>query len=358
MIAAVTGRIRITSGEDAGRAIEVHGELLLGRRQEQPGKIRDLEVSRMHARVYVAAEGGLAIEDANSTNGTFVNGVRITAPRPLNPGDTLRLGQTTMEVEAAEVAAAVPPVPAPQEPPDPGEPEPAEPEPLPVEPEPLPVEPLPVEPEPEPAAAGAPEPEPAAGESAPARGGAPRPLVFVLLGVLLLAGVGIAAVLLFTGDDEGSGPPPRVQGPPALVSAATEAGCIARDLEPEGGRIVTGDVRYRSNPPHSGDHWEKPASDGVWETAPPLPKIVRSLHMGRVVMWHRPGDAKAHRLLREVGDESAKHMLLVPNSSMPHRVAVTAWGHLLGCDTINGSTPTAVRAFRNAYRDKGPVFEP
>jgi hypothetical protein len=80
--------------------------------------------------------------------------------------------------------------------------------------------------------------------------------------------------------------------------------------------------------------------------------------MGRVVMWHKPGDEKAYRLLREVGDESAKHMLLVPNRSMPHRVAATAWGHLLGCATINGSTAGAVRAFRDAYRDKGPVFEP
>jgi hypothetical protein len=384
--AAVAGRIRITSGDQAGQAIEVHDEVLLGRRQDEPGKIRDLEVSRMHARVYVDAGGGLTIEDANSTNGTFVGGERITGPRPLGPGDTIRLGQTTLEVEAvgavAEAAAAAGPavvaepedaeaeaevVDAEPEPPA-AEPEPAgaepppdaelvhaEPEPPAAEPEPVDAEP-PADAEPEPAAAETPpaEPEPATRGS-----GVPRPLVFVLLGVLLLAAAGIAAVLLFTGgEDEEDGPPPRVQGPPALVSAATEAGCIARDLEPEGERMVTGQVRYRSNPPHSGDYWEKPASDGIWETAPPMPKIVRSLHMGRIVMWHKPGDDKAYGILREVGDERPKHMLLVPNRSMPHRLAVTAWGHLLGCSTINGSTAAAVRAFRDAYRDKGPVYEP
>ena len=435
MVAAVAGVIRITSGEDAGRAIEVRDEVVLGRRQEQPGKIRDLEVSRTHARAYVGPEGWLAIEDLGSTNGVFVNGVRITSPRYLNPGDTLRLGQTTFEVEPtpapepgaapwfagptipdeagpaeaeplpeevdAEVlpdeaegaepeAVEAEPVEAEPAPGEPGEPEPevvdAVPEPpaepvqaveeppdaevvetepaaadAPLEPAPHPADPLadrPVADAPlEPAAAG----EAAAAEPEPAHapGGAPRFLVYVLLGVLLLAAAGIAAVVLLTGEeDEKEGPPPRVQGPPALVAAATAAGCIARDLPPEGGRIVTGEVRYRSNPPHSGDYWEKPASDGIWETAPPLPKIVRSLHMGRIVMWHKPGDEKAYRLLRGVGDASAKHMLLVPNKTMPHRVAVTAWGRLLACGSINGSTAGAVKAFRDAYRDKGPVFEP
>jgi hypothetical protein len=75
-------------------------------------------------------------------------------------------------------------------------------------------------------------------------------------------------------------------------------------------------------------------------------------------MWHKPGDEKAYRLLRKVGDQSAEHMLLIPKKSMPYRVAATAWGHVLGCPTINGSTPAAVRAFRDAYRDKGPEFEP
>jgi hypothetical protein len=331
--------MRITGGDDAGRILEVAGELPLGRRQDGPGKIRDLEVSRLHARVWLDADGGLTVEDAGSTNGTFVNGERIAGPRALTPGDTVRLGQTTLEVEAPPAAEP--------------EPEPA----APPEPEPV-VEPAA---SPEPVVEPEPEPEPAASSepAAPPRpaGDIPRPLVYVLLGVFLLAAAGIAAVVILTGDD-GDGSSPRVQGPPALVSSATEAGCTAQDLESEGDRTVTGEVRYRSDPPHSGDHWEKPASDGIWETPPPLPKIVRSLHLGRIVLWHKPGDEKAYRLMREVGDESARHMLLVPNPTMRHRVAATAWGHLLACGTINGSTAGAVRAFRDAYRDKGPDFEP
>ncbi|MDQ3936291.1 MAG: FHA domain-containing protein, partial [Actinomycetota bacterium] len=94
------GRIRITSGDDAGRVIEVSDELVLGRRQEGPGKVPDIEISRTHARLYVEPDGGLAIEDLGSTNGTFVKGMRITGPHPLSPGDELRMGTTTFEVEA------------------------------------------------------------------------------------------------------------------------------------------------------------------------------------------------------------------------------------------------------------------
>jgi hypothetical protein len=282
----------------------------------------------------VDADGGLTIEDAGSTNGTFVRGMRITGPTPLSPGDAVRMGQTELEVEAV----SPPPEPEP-------EPE-LEPEPE-AEPEPEP------EPQPVPAAAAAPEAAPPS-----AGAGVPKPLVWVLIGVLLLAAAGIAAVVIFTGDEEEERG--GIQGVPTVASAATEAGCTARDLPPEGDRelAATESVEYRSNPPHSGNFAEKPAGDGIWETAPPLPRIVSALEKGRVVMWHKPGDEKGQRLLREVGDQSPSHMLLVPNATMPYRVAVTAWGHVLGCQRINGSTPAAVRAFRDAYRDKAPEFEP
>jgi class 3 adenylate cyclase len=43
---------------------------------------------------------GLGVLDLGSTNGTFVNGQRITAPTVIGPGDVLRLGQTEIRVLA------------------------------------------------------------------------------------------------------------------------------------------------------------------------------------------------------------------------------------------------------------------
>src|ERR671914_99418 len=104
--------MRITSGDAEGRVIEIGDELLLGRKGEGPGKLPgDIEISRAHARLYIDDDGGLAIEDLGSTNGTFVRGMRITGPRWLSPGDEIRVGQTTLEVLAPEPEAAPEPAP-------------------------------------------------------------------------------------------------------------------------------------------------------------------------------------------------------------------------------------------------------
>ena len=43
---------------------------------------------------------GLWVEDVGSTNGTFVNGSRVTTARLLQPGDVVRIGKTDLRVEA------------------------------------------------------------------------------------------------------------------------------------------------------------------------------------------------------------------------------------------------------------------
>jgi pSer/pThr/pTyr-binding forkhead associated (FHA) protein len=40
------------------------------------------------------------VEDVGSTNGTFVNGARVTTARLLQPGDVVRIGKTDLRVEA------------------------------------------------------------------------------------------------------------------------------------------------------------------------------------------------------------------------------------------------------------------
>jgi FHA domain len=54
--------------------------------------------SAQHARVEARGDG-LWVEDLGSTNGTFVNGARVTTPRKLQPGDVLRVGQTDLRVD-------------------------------------------------------------------------------------------------------------------------------------------------------------------------------------------------------------------------------------------------------------------
>ncbi|HKP09216.1 MAG TPA: FHA domain-containing protein [Gaiella sp.] len=54
--------------------------------------------SAQHAR-FESRRDGLWVEDIGSTNGTFVNGARVTTPRRLSKGDVVRVGQTDFRVE-------------------------------------------------------------------------------------------------------------------------------------------------------------------------------------------------------------------------------------------------------------------
>jgi hypothetical protein len=54
--------------------------------------------SAEHAR-FESRRDGLWVEDVGSTNGTFVNGARVTTPRRLAKGDLVRVGQTDFRVE-------------------------------------------------------------------------------------------------------------------------------------------------------------------------------------------------------------------------------------------------------------------
>jgi FHA domain-containing protein len=54
--------------------------------------------SAQHARVEPRRDG-VWIEDVGSTNGTFVNGVRLSRPRKLALGDLVRVGETDLRFE-------------------------------------------------------------------------------------------------------------------------------------------------------------------------------------------------------------------------------------------------------------------
>lgn len=85
-------------GAYAGQRIAIPpGGLTIGREGDNALVLPDLTVSRHHARIVLEA-GGLVLYDLNSTNGTFVNEVRVTR-HPLRPGDTVRFGGVRFRVE-------------------------------------------------------------------------------------------------------------------------------------------------------------------------------------------------------------------------------------------------------------------
>ncbi|MFN2224685.1 MAG: FHA domain-containing protein, partial [Anaerolineae bacterium] len=157
--------------------------------------IQDSQASRQHTEITRQGDRYF-IRDLGSTNGTFVNGQRISGSQPLEPGDQVRIGETNMSFQAGPAVA--------------------------------------------PAAA------PVAGDwesdlwqdSATTRppGGRPGWLVWALVAavVLLLAAAGVTAALLLGGGDEDGTP---VAGGPtdAGVATATEAVVVPPTATAESG---------------------------------------------------------------------------------------------------------------------------
>ena len=79
------------SGELKGKAIPLHGTMVLGRSEKCDVVINDEHMSRRHAEVNLR-DGVLRIIDLNSSNGTRVNGVKITE-KVLKPGDKINFDQ-------------------------------------------------------------------------------------------------------------------------------------------------------------------------------------------------------------------------------------------------------------------------
>jgi pSer/pThr/pTyr-binding forkhead associated (FHA) protein len=76
-------------------------QLTVGRSGDNDLELRgDQYASAQHARIEPRG-ADVWVEDDGSTNGTYVNGQRIEAPRRLAPGDVVRIGETELRYEAA-----------------------------------------------------------------------------------------------------------------------------------------------------------------------------------------------------------------------------------------------------------------
>jgi predicted component of type VI protein secretion system len=101
-----TARLEVVAGRAVGMSVLIDDELLIGRHADGAGRLADdEEISRSHARITLDRTGFCAIEDLGSTNGTFVNGLRISGPQTMSVGDTVEVGGTTLVVRELPIPA-------------------------------------------------------------------------------------------------------------------------------------------------------------------------------------------------------------------------------------------------------------
>jgi diguanylate cyclase (GGDEF)-like protein len=87
----------VIAGAELGTRVELlGGEVTIGRADQTGLCINSDLVSRHHATVLSEGEGHI-VRDEGSTNGTFVNDQRLSAPHALSDGDQIRIGRTVIK---------------------------------------------------------------------------------------------------------------------------------------------------------------------------------------------------------------------------------------------------------------------
>jgi signal transduction histidine kinase len=85
----------VLQGPDKGRTLQTSDDVVLLGRGSAQVPLTDQTISRRHAELMLA-EDGWVLQDLDSANGTYVNGVRIHKPTRLKHGDQIRVGSTLM----------------------------------------------------------------------------------------------------------------------------------------------------------------------------------------------------------------------------------------------------------------------
>jgi len=85
-------------GHEPGMIYDLERGAVLGRGDAAEIRLEDPFASGAHARIYL--QGNLmVVEDLQSTNGTYLNEELLDGPRPLHPGDRVRIGDSEFTYE-------------------------------------------------------------------------------------------------------------------------------------------------------------------------------------------------------------------------------------------------------------------
>jgi len=94
-------QLTMRSGPNPGTVYALDSDQIsIGRDSSNEIPVNDAEVSRRHSRLTFQG-GKYVLDDMGSTNGTFVNGQRLTGPRVLKSGEVISLGEQIVFVYEA-----------------------------------------------------------------------------------------------------------------------------------------------------------------------------------------------------------------------------------------------------------------
>ena len=96
------GQLVILEGSDQGKTYILRTRNILGRNKDCSLVINDKKTSGNHCKIESINRSEFSITDLNSSNGTFVNGKKVSPGQKLQYGDIILLGETLMVYQALQ----------------------------------------------------------------------------------------------------------------------------------------------------------------------------------------------------------------------------------------------------------------
>jgi hypothetical protein len=194
---------------------------------------------------------------------------------------------------------------------------------------------------------------------------------------VLVGGAIVAALIVFMVLHNKKSSSVSIKVPTAQMTAA---GCTLKSVPPlppthgdhpsayhEDSPTLTSKVKWSTDPPSAGGHYPLWAVWGFYDTPVNPRRVVHNEeHGGMIIWWGDKVPAATVAKLRAFYDESPDGMLGTPYPSLGNKIALTAWTSLPGAYYVNANygtgriaicshfDETAFRAFRDAFRGKGP----
>ncbi|MGR2923073.1 FHA domain-containing protein [Acinetobacter sp. 1125_18A] len=95
----MTWKLQAITGELEGQEVTIDRDMLVGRHQDADLLLQAAEISRRHA-AFLLKEDALWVQDLKSSNGTFVNDIRIDQDKMLMDGDIVQFASVKFNVLA------------------------------------------------------------------------------------------------------------------------------------------------------------------------------------------------------------------------------------------------------------------
>ncbi len=115
-------------------------------------------------------------------------------------------------------------------------------------------------------------------------------------------------------------------------------------------------LQFDSNPPTSGQHYDKWITRGIYDKPQPDGNLVHSLEHGAVILSYKVDlpNEDVEKIKSVFSSVSVSKKIMVPRDNLDVPVALTSWGRLLKLQTIDATSEAKIKEFMETNEDRGP----